>query len=178
MTDGNGPVLAERGAGVATFFSLTVPQLLQGPTQICAVGFVGNPDLLSLPLPRFSCWQDARAAYYLATAVPFRATGHLSRPRRPQKKGQGLPMLAMPTTARGGGVLYSLNWTALGLAMQPAETLNQRPSSEFCPLLRHHLGHPTEFREASSAPLVGQQYLTQWLDQHCHPYSLTLCYAL
>lgn len=52
VTDGIDPMLAERCSGVSIKFLLCLPQLLQGPEQICtAVGFVGNPDLLSLPLP-------------------------------------------------------------------------------------------------------------------------------
>lgn len=89
-------------------------------------------------------------------------------------------MLAMPRKLAGVG-LFIPELDRRGSSDATCGHTNQRPSSEFCPLLRRHLGHPTEFREASSAPLVGQQYLTeltQWTRQHCHAHSLSLCYAL
>lgn len=143
VTDGHDPVLAERCAVVRTyFFSSCSPAAAGSRAQICAVGFVGNPDLLSLPPSKvLSCWHAARAAAYLATPVPHFEPQEA--PKWPRRTHVG------HAHARLAGVGSSI--TELDCPRSSDATcrylvhVNQRPS-EFCPLLRDHLGHPTEFR--------------------------------
>lgn len=107
VTDGDGPGVGRAlSACEGLFFFLCCSPAAAGSRHRSApVGFVGNPDLLSLPLPRFCCWHPARAAY-LATAVPLRATGHASHASH-GPAGQGRPM---SSKARGGGVRCPLTF--------------------------------------------------------------------
>lgn len=105
------------------FFSSCSPAAAGSRAQICAVGFVGNPDLLSLPPSKvLSCWHAARAAAYLATPVPhFEPLTTSQGPRRP-RKGQGPTHVGHAHAGLAGVGPPIPELDSLGLAMQPADT--------------------------------------------------------
>lgn len=107
MTDGNGPVLAERCAAVRTFFSLIVPQLLQGPDTDLRCGICWEPRFVEPPPSKVLLLASCQGCLLLGNSGSISSHWPPLKAQEAPEKGQGLPMLAMPTTARGGGVLYS-----------------------------------------------------------------------
>lgn len=105
VTDGSGPVLAERCAVVTTFFALPVPQLLQGPDTDLRCGICWEPRFVEPPPSKVLLLASFQGCLLGNSGSNSSHWPPLKAQEAPEK-GQGLPMLAMPTKARGGGVLY------------------------------------------------------------------------
>lgn len=141
------------------------------------MGFVGNPDLLSLPPSKVLVLARCQGLLTWQQRFPFGATGRLPRAQEAPERAKAYPCWPCHESSRGWGSL-SLNWTAVDLAMQPADTRTNGPPPSFV-----HFSAATSVILRNSVKRQAHHWwdsntFAQWTRQHCHAHSMSLCYAL